>query len=176
MCADPGVDVVLNARLITFPPVLVPTTPIQPPSMLACGYGWSMNTTTGLVEPACGKPAEMKYCPDSAFEVKMGMDGNYEPSCSVGPQPEGTECDTEVATSCDDGLLCMCSSSMSRSLLFASTTGPSEPAQPEWRCAADPGRQRSLKASPASAKAAIAKAASAKAGVERLTSKGAFVI
>lgn len=69
--------------------------PIQPRSMLACGPGWAFNTTTRLVEPACGRPEALSDCPDEYY-VLTYADGKYTPSCnapppSAPPPPPSTE-------------------------------------------------------------------------------------
>lgn len=129
MCEEPTLAVNAGVQTVNLPPVLSRGTPIQGPEMAACGPGWGMNQDTGLIEPKCGKPPSLKYCPDAAFSSD-----NMEPKCAVGKQPSGTECDPDDETSCDAGLTCMCphSRARARSLLFASKYEPEpKPTKPE---------------------------------------------
>jgi hypothetical protein len=89
--------------------------PVQPPSMAKCGAEWTLNSDTGLIEPYCGKPENMKWCKDSNFVVPKDADDVWHPECTVEPMPEDSAC-TPGPSSCDHGLTCVCESHSRRAL------------------------------------------------------------
>lgn len=117
MCAETGAYIL--AALKKLPITVDWSEPIQPASMVNCGPGWKVDCVTKLVVPACGKTAELAYCPDSKFEAEI-HDGLYYPHCHQAPSPEGSTCDPDEHDPCDAGLACTCTSRRDRKLLFSS--------------------------------------------------------
>jgi len=84
MCAEPYVPVAVASSYLGLSWEY--DKPIQPPTMAACGPGWAFNPISRLIEPACGRPASMAYCPDDQFTTPLDADGNYAPTCAVAQQ------------------------------------------------------------------------------------------